>query len=138
LEKVNLNALAGKQSISFNALLHKKKNSVLAVFFQLCLIGFDFITAFAIIKGFHVQVAFIHVAFAVLLAIVIGALPISPGSLIAYEGAMTYFLTVLGSPVHAALIVTLLFRFLTFWLPMPVGLFLYRNLQKKRIVNSRM
>ncbi len=131
LDKVNLISLAGKESISLNTLLSKKRNFVLAVFYQLCLIGFDFITAFAIIKGFHVQVPFTHVAFAVLLAIVIGALPLSPGSLIAYEGAMTYFLTVLGSPVHAALIVTLLFRFFTFWLPMPIGLLLYKNLQKK-------
>lgn len=133
MDKTNLSSLIGKRSVSLNVLVSKKKNSLLAVFLQLCLIGCDIITAFAIIKGFHVQLPFVHIAFALLLSIVIGALPISPGSLIAYEGAMTYFLTVLGSPVHAALIVTLLFRFLTFWLPMPVGLLLYRNLQKKRV-----
>lgn len=71
-------------------------------------------TAFAIIKGFHVPLPITHIAFALVLSIVIGALPISTRSLITYEGAMTYFLTILGSPVHAALIATLLFRFLTF------------------------
>src|SRR5690606_13187544 len=129
----NLSSLIGKESVSLNVLLSNKKASLLAIFYQLCLIGCDIITAFAIIKGFHVQLPFTHIAFALLLSIVIGALPISPGSLIAYEGAMTYFLTILGTPIHAALIVTLLFRFFTFWLPMPVGLLLYRNLQKKRI-----
>jgi uncharacterized protein (TIRG00374 family) len=130
MDKVSLSSL-DKKSISLKFLLQKQKNSVLAIFFQLCLISCDIITAFAIIKGFHVLLPFNHVAFALLLSIVIGALPISPGSLITYEGAMTYFLTIFGSAIHAALIVTLLFRFLTFWLPMPIGLVLYKNLQKK-------
>lgn len=134
MDKVNLSSLIGKHSIGLNVLLSKKRDSLLAIFLQICVIGCDIITAFAIIKGFHVQLPFTHIAFALLLSIVIGSLPISPGSLITYEGAMTYFLTILGSPLHAALIVTLLFRFLTFWLPMPFGLFLYRNLQKRVLV----
>lgn len=130
IEKADLFSLLGKQSISHQVLLSKKKESILAVLFQLGIIGFDMFTAFAIMKGFHVHLSFTHVALGVLLSMAIGALPISPGSLIAFESAMTYFLTTLGAPIHAALIVTLLFRFLTFWLPMPIGLLLYRNLQK--------
>lgn len=137
MDKIKLSSLIGKRSISLRVLLTNKKNSLLATFLQICLIGCDIITAFAIIKGFHIQLPFTYIAFALLLSIVIGALPISPGSLITYEGAMTYFLTILGSPVHAALIVTLIFRFLTFWLPMPVGLLLYRNLRKKVLVNPK-
>jgi uncharacterized protein (TIRG00374 family) len=70
------------------------------------------------------------ISLALLLSLVIGALPISPGSLIIYESAMTYFFTTLGAPLHAALIITLLYRFLTFWMPIPIGMFLFRTLKK--------
>lgn len=130
MDNINLSSLVGKESLDFKRLFSKKKNSIWVVFLQLCLIACDIITAFSIIKGFHIQLPFTHVAFGLLLSMVIGALPLSPGSLITYEGAMTYFLTVLGSPVHAALVVTLLFRFFTFWLPIPIGLLFYRNLQR--------
>lgn len=131
VHKLDRSLLKGKYSIGPKDLLSKRKNTIFAILLQMGIISCDVITAFAIMKGFHVQLPFPSIAFAFLLTMVIGALPLSPGSLIAYEGAMTYFLTVFGSPVHAALIVTLVFRFLTFWLPMPVGLLFYRNLQKK-------
>jgi uncharacterized protein (TIRG00374 family) len=101
---------------------------------QLFFIMSDIVTVWALIKGFHVDMSFPLVAFGLLLSLVIGALPISPGSLIVYESAMTYFFTKLGAPVHAALIITLLYRFLTFWLPIPIGLLVYRNLQRNRKV----
>jgi len=44
---------------------------------------------------------------------------------------MTYFFTKLGAPIHAALIITLLYRFLTFWLSIPIGLLIYRSLQRR-------
>lgn len=91
----------------------------------------DILTVYAILQGFQNTLSIEKISLAVVLSQVIGSLPISPGSLVAYESAMTYFLTILGTPLHAALIVTLMFRFLTFWLPIPVGLILYRNLAKK-------
>ncbi len=129
IKKINLPGLTkGKQGI-WKMFLNNKKGTFMVIAIQCCIIFFDALTVYAILKGFHVALPAHVIIFGLLLSLVIGALPISPGSLIAYESAMTYYFTVLGAPVHAALIVTLIFRFLTFWLPIPVGLFLYRNLQ---------
>lgn len=106
---------------------------VLAVLLQMGILTLDALTVFAILQGFYVTLDAYKIMLGLLLTLAIGSLPVSPGALIAYESAMTYFFTLLGVPVHAALIVTLLFRFFTFWLPIPVGLFLYRNLRRRQI-----
>jgi len=130
IEKASLLSLQNENEGTFKMLGRKKKEIFQAVVLQLFIIMSDVITVFALIKGFHVIIPFPIIAFGLLLSLIIGALPISPGSLIVYESAMTYFFTKLGAPVHAALIITLLYRFLTFWLPIPIGLLVYRNLQK--------
>lgn len=78
----------------------------------------------------NISLGFSSIIPGLLLAQVIGSLPISPGFLTAYESSLTYFYTLFGVQVHAALIITLLYRFFTFWLPIPIGLILYRNLQR--------
>jgi len=134
IERASLLSLQNVNEGTFK-MLGRNKNAILQIIvLQLVIIMSDIITVFALIKGFHVDLSFPLVAFGLLLSLVIGALPISPGSLIVYESAMTYFFTRLGAPVHAALIITLLYRFLTFWLPIPIGLLIYRNLQKKQKV----
>ncbi|WP_448104451.1 lysylphosphatidylglycerol synthase transmembrane domain-containing protein [Pedobacter panaciterrae] len=111
----------------------KDRKSILTVILlQLLVIVLDIITIYSILHGFRIALSPAKMSFALLLSQVIGALPISPGSLLAYESAMTYFLTKLGTPVHAALITTLIFRFFTFWFPIPVGMILYRNLSKPK------
>ncbi|PTS96775.1 TIGR00374 family protein [Pedobacter sp. HMWF019] len=131
IKKINLPGLTkGKQGI-WKMFLENKRETFQVIGIQCCIIFLDVLTVYAILKGFHVSLPVQAIAFGLLLSLVVGALPISPGSLIAYESAMTYYFTILGAPVHAALMVTLIFRFLTFWLPIPIGLFLYRDLQRK-------
>ena len=134
IKRASLLSLQNENEGTFKMLGRKKKEIFQTIVLQVFIIMSDVITVFAIIKGFHVAMPFPIIAFGLLLSLVIGALPISPGSLIVYESAMTYFFTRLGAPVHAALIITLLYRFLTFWLPIPIGLLVYRNLQKSRKV----
>lgn len=98
---------------------------------QLCIITCDIITASCLLWAFHIHLSPVLLIIDIFMAMVIGALPLSPGSLIIYESAMTYFLTLLSVPLYAAMIVTLMYRFITFWLPIPIGLLLYRNLQRK-------
>jgi len=136
IERASLLSLQNENEGTFKMLRRKKKEIFQAVVLQLLIIMSDVITVFALVKGFHVPMPFPIIAFGLLLSLIIGALPISPGSLIVYESAMTYFFTKLGAPVHAALIITLLYRFLTFWLPIPIGLLAYRNLQKKTSFNK--
>jgi uncharacterized protein (TIRG00374 family) len=134
IEKASLLSLQNENEGTFKMLGRKKKEILQTIILQLFIVLSDVITVWALIKGFHVDMSFPLIAFGLLLSLVIGALPISPGSLIVYESAMTYFFTKLGASVHAALIITLLYRFLTFWLPIPIGLLVYRNLQKSRKV----
>lgn len=130
IEKADLPSLKDEYEGGVNELVKDKDRTLVAILLQLGIIVCDVITVFALMKGFHVNLPVDRIILGLLLSLVIGALPISPGSLIAYESAMTYFYTTLGVPVHAALVVTLLYRFFTFWLPIPIGLLLYRNLQR--------
>jgi len=68
------------------------------------------------------------VAFAaVVMGSVAATIGIVPGGLGTFEAATVGVLTVLGVPSAHALTATLLLRALTFWLPMLVGLLLYRH-----------
>ncbi|SDH76416.1 lysylphosphatidylglycerol synthase transmembrane domain-containing protein [Mucilaginibacter sp. P25] len=124
-----LSSRKGEQT-NWRALFKNNGSVTTAVMLQMAILTFDALTVFAILQGFHVTLEGSKIMLGLLLTLVIGSLPISPGALIAYESAMTFFFTLLGVPVHAALVLTLLFRFFTFWLPIPVGLFLYRDLQR--------
>jgi uncharacterized protein (TIRG00374 family) len=100
------------------------------IFFHISLFLADAFTIFALFHGLGVSTSFLVAFIAYLLARIISLLPISPGALIIYESSMTYFLTRLGAPLGTSILVTLLFRFLSFWMPMPVGFFLFRKSTK--------
>lgn len=119
-------AATAKSAISLKALFK-------AVLFQLCLIACDILTVYCLLRAFNIHLSAVLTILAVLLSMVVGALPVSPGSLIVYESAMTYFFSLMGVSIHAAMIVTLLYRFFTFWLPIPIGLLLHRRLHKEMI-----
>jgi len=129
IEEVNLYGLTESKQGIFKMFLDNKNNALIAIGLQVLIITSDVVTVFAILKGFHFSLPWSYVVLGLLLSLIIGALPVSPGSLIAYESGMTYFFTTLGTPVHVALVVTLIFRFLTFWLPMSIGFMLYKRLQ---------
>ncbi|MCQ6958728.1 lysylphosphatidylglycerol synthase transmembrane domain-containing protein [Mucilaginibacter aquariorum] len=122
-------ALVKRNRTDWKDIIKIDRSFIQAVCYQMGILVCDAVTIFAIVHGFHVSLHPALILYGLLLSLVIGSLPISPGALIAYESAMTYFYTLLGLPVHAALIVTLLFRFFSFWIPIPVGLALYRNLR---------
>jgi uncharacterized protein (TIRG00374 family) len=110
------------------------KYKKLSLWITLCQWGIffaDAVTVFALLHGLHVPVSFIVISFGLLLTFIAAALPLSPGALLVYEGAMTFFYTAMGMPFATALIITLLYRVLSFWVPMVMGLVLYRHVQKK-------
>jgi uncharacterized protein (TIRG00374 family) len=109
--------------------LKYKAQSAVVIAGQLGVFFADSFTIVALLHGLHVHIAYIVVAFGLLLTFITAALPISPGALLVYEGAMTFFYTSMGMPFQTALIVTLLFRVLSFWTPIVLGLILYKNVQ---------
>ncbi len=100
------------------------------VLWQLGIVLVDASTIYAVFHGFGVQVAWITVVFCFALTMAVSSVSVFPGALAFFEGSMTLFYTALGVELHTALITTLVYRVLSFWLPMPVGLIMYRRLQK--------
>jgi uncharacterized protein (TIRG00374 family) len=108
------------------------KQSLVVIAGQLGVFFADSITIFALLHGLAVHVPYIVIALGLLLTFIVAALPISPGALLVYEGAMTYFYTTMGMPFQTALVITLLFRVLSFWAPIFLGLILYKNVQSDK------
>lgn len=102
-----------------------------AVLLAVIVITFDMLTIWALFAGLGVPVGLGASAAGYILTRIITSIPTSPGSLVVFEGGMAYFLSGMGVPLEAAVTITLLFRILSFWLPMPVGFFLYRRMQRR-------
>jgi hypothetical protein len=69
--------------------------------------------------GVRPDPALVLLAFTI--ASVLGLMPFTPGGLGFVEAGLTATLTLAGVPVGAALVATLVYRLLTFWLPLPIG-----------------
>ncbi len=67
------------------------------------------------------HVALVGVAIVFLTGSALGSVVPTPGGLGAVEAALSAGLTAAGLPGAAAVSAVLLFRLLTFWLPVPVG-----------------
>jgi uncharacterized protein (TIRG00374 family) len=101
-----------------------------SVILQCCIFFADGVTVYALFRGLNVSASFLVVFMGLILTIAISLLPISPGALLVYEASMTFFYASLGIPVVIAATVTLLYRIVSFWVPIPIGLFFYRKLQR--------
>lgn len=103
--------------------------SLQSVLFQGLIFGSDALTIFALAAGLGVPVQFWQVLLVLVMTRIVAVLPLSPGALVIYEGSMVFFFSSLGVPLAGATVVTLLYRILSFWLPIPVGFLLYRRWQ---------
>lgn len=108
-----------------------KTQSLVVILGQLGVFFADTFTIVALLHGLHIHIGYIVIALGLLLTFIAAALPISPGALLVYEGAMTLFYTTMGMPFQTALVITLLFRVLSFWAPIVLGLLLYKHVQTK-------
>ena len=62
----------------------------------------------------------------------IGSLVPTPGGLGAIEAALSAGLTAAGMPGAAAVSAVLLYRLLTFWLPVPIGWLALKYLERRQ------
>lgn len=109
----------------------KAKPIFTVLFFQVLVFATDMFTVLSLFYGLDISVSFLFVGLVLIGSKIISILPFSPGALILYESSMTYFFVSLGIPLGSSLIVTLVYRLLSFWLPMPAGLILYRQWSNK-------
>jgi uncharacterized protein (TIRG00374 family) len=75
----------------------------------------------ACVAAFGRSVPFAKIGFVYLTGSAIGSIIPTPGGLGAVEAALTAGLTAAGVPGAVAVSAVLLFRLLTFWLPVPFG-----------------
>ena len=86
------------------------------------LLSFSYILCLAAcVAAFDRSVPFARIAFVYLTGSALGSIIPTPGGLGAVEAALTAGLTAAGVPGANAVSAVLLFRLLTFWLPVPVG-----------------
>ena len=62
----------------------------------------------------------------------IGSLVPTPGGLGAIEAALSAGLTAAGMPARSAVSAVLLYRLLTFWLPVPIGWLALKYLERRQ------
>ena len=118
-----------------SAFLQRNKKSVFCGFLaQLLVIIADALTIFTLFEGLGVHISAFNVLLCFICTKIVSTLPISPGALVLYESGMTFFFTSLGLPLGPSVVVTLLYRLLSFWFPMPAGFILYRSWLREKDV----
>jgi glycosyltransferase 2 family protein len=91
----------------------------------------------ACVAAFDRSVPFAKIAFVYLTGSALGSIIPTPGGLGAVEAALTAGLTAAGVPGAAAVSAVLLFRLLTFWLPVPVGWAALKYLEREQDLLQR-
>jgi uncharacterized membrane protein YbhN (UPF0104 family) len=94
---------------------------------QLAIFAFDAGTLWIMLSALGLAVNLVPVFASFMLSTLARTLGVVPGGLGVFEAVSVATLKLIGVPVAAALAATLLFRFLTFWLPMAPGLILARR-----------
>ena len=84
--------------------------------------------------AFHRSVPIASIAVVYLTGSALGSLIPTPGGLGAVEAALTAGLTAAGLPGAVAVSSVLLFRLLTFWLPVPFGWAALNYLERKQVL----
>lgn len=101
--------------------------SVKVFFLQLAVVAADGLTLYVLFLGMGHPVSPFIVLLTLICTKIISILPFLPGSLVLYESSMSFFFANAGVPPGTAIVATIVYRFLSFWSPMPVGTFLYRQ-----------
>jgi len=82
---------------------------------------FDYAALVAALVAFGARARPSEVLLAYVVAQALALIPITPGGLGFVESGLTAFLVLIGISADTALIATLLYRLVSFWLPIPVG-----------------
>ena len=94
-----------------------------------------YLTALAVLlRGVGVDIPFAAVALAYLVSTAVASASPTPGGLGAVETALVVALTALGGPVAPVIAAVLVFRIVSYWLPMVPGLLVLRALQRAQVL----
>lgn len=124
------------QNMNFHSL---KKSGNLFGLAVACLLGvliLDVLTLYVLAFALGFQLTFTAALITFAFTQFIAMISFVPGALGVFEGGMAVILIAFGLPKGLAVTTTLIFRGLTFWLPMPIGWWLYRKHEKGKRVQS--
>jgi uncharacterized protein (TIRG00374 family) len=117
-----------EKEIQVSALMKKNKPIVVKAFlFQLLVVAADSFTLYVLFLGIGYPVSAFIVLLTLISTKIISILPFLPGSLVLYESSMSFLFASAGVPVGTAIVVTLVYRLLSFWFPMLPGTLFYRK-----------
>ncbi len=108
-----------------------------ATLLQLSVVALDATTLWVLIRALGVAAAPAPVFASFMLASLLRTVGLLPGGLGTFEAASVSALSLTGTPVAVALSATLLFRGLSFWLPMIPGLVIARRVLESGRTTSR-
>jgi len=108
----------------------KKRSSVFALIAALIYWLGDITCFFFVFLSFGYQIHWGVLIFGYSIASLLGMLSFIPGGLGVVEGSMTLLYSALGVPATLALMSVLVFRFFSFWIWIPVGLYSFLSLRK--------
>lgn len=119
---------------AFNLVIQEPIRLMLGAFSALILNLVYIVAFYASIKAFGGEISFATAAFVYLAGATIGQLAPVPGGIGAVEATLIAALTATGLPSTIALSGVLLYRVVTFWLPVLPGWFAFAYLQKHKAI----
>lgn len=93
----------------------QKKELIFHLGFALLIWLLFAVKAYFIAWAFNMEIGFPAMAVVTFLTYMVAMVPISPGGLGTFEGSMIFLLAPLGIPLHEAIALALVLRFVTFW-----------------------
>lgn len=117
-----------RQAVEFvhqapHAALANRSNLSFTTAGQFAIILLDVVTLWLVVRGLGASVAPGGVFVSLVISTLVRMFGLVPGGLGTFEAGSVAMLHQVGLPIPLALSATLLFRGLTFWLPMPLGLY---------------
>jgi len=106
-----------------------RRNLLAATLLEIAIIVLDATTTWTLIRALGFEAPFLGVYAAFLVASLFRTISITPAGLGAFEAVSVITLEAIGVPLAVALSATLLFRGLSFWLPMLPGLVLAHRIR---------
>jgi len=104
---------------------------LLPVFVQLLKFSIDGLMIWLIFLAFGTNLPFFEAVMAFVFGRLFGIISFIPGGVGAFEGAMVLLLNSFGQPLELSLSVVLIYRFFSYWLYFPAGLWFLERIRKE-------
>ena len=120
----------------FEFIKNERGYLLVPLLYQAIILLADAFTIWLLFDGFSYSVNFFVILAGFVLTRIVAMISFSPGGLVFFEGAMVLFYSAFSIPAQLVLIITLMFRFLSFWLPLPIGLIFYKQLGGNAMISE--